>query len=116
MTDGVKPITMATMNKMHPVTAQLLTEIEAYRARAGISKTAFGRRAMADGNFVPRLQQGRAPSLRTIDRVRKFLAQADLAAKRPFEENDHGQIDQQRPAKPAVQRIRAARERPGTGG
>ena len=69
------------MNKLHPVAAQLLAEIEAFMERTGMSPTAFGRRALNDGNFIPRLEQGRAPSLGTIDRVRKFIAQNSKAAR-----------------------------------
>ena len=34
-----------------------------------------------DGNYIPRLEQGRTPSLLTIDKVRKYIAQRSRAAK-----------------------------------
>ena len=66
--------------KLHPVAAELLAEIEAYRALTGVNKTTFGQRALRDGNFVRRLEGGRAPSLKTIDKVRGFIHRNSRAA------------------------------------
>ena len=59
--------------KLHPAAAELLAEIEAYRARSGIDRTSFGRQAMNNGNFIARLEGGTIPTLRTLDRVRAFI-------------------------------------------
>ena len=67
--------------KLHPVAEQLLAEIEAYRALTGVNKTAFGQRVLRDGNFVRRLEDGRTPSLKTIDKVRQFIHRNSRAAK-----------------------------------
>jgi predicted transcriptional regulator len=61
------------VKKLHPAAAELLAEIEAYRARSGIDRTSFGRQAMNNGNFITRLEHGTIPTLSTIDRVRAFI-------------------------------------------
>jgi hypothetical protein len=67
--------------KIHPVVAELLAEIEAYRARSGVDRTAFGLEAVQDGNFISRLEHGRNPRLQTIDRVRIFIARKTKAVR-----------------------------------
>ena len=67
--------------RLHPMAAELLAEIEAFRALTGINKTTFGRRVLRDGNFVSRLEAGRAPTLKTIDKVRQFIARNSKAAR-----------------------------------
>jgi hypothetical protein len=61
------------MAKIHPAVLRLLADIEAYRARAGIDRTEFGLRAVHDGNFISRRENGRNPRCDTIDRVRAFI-------------------------------------------
>lgn len=61
------------MVKLHPVAAKLLSDIEAYRARFGIDRTAFGREAAGDGHFIPRVEGGKIPRLPTIDRVYRYM-------------------------------------------
>lgn len=51
----------------------LLTRIDAYLAKTGMPATTFGRLALRDGNFVPRLRAGRSLTLRTHERVSAFL-------------------------------------------
>ena len=58
---------------LHPSVQDLLLDIEQYRARAGVDRTNFGLQAMNDGNFIPRLEQGRIPQVRTFDKVRAFI-------------------------------------------
>lgn len=67
---------------IHPHIKSLLSEIEAYRARAGLDRTTFGRAVMRDGNFIPRLEAGRQPSLDTIDRVRQYIEAHTKAVRR----------------------------------
>ncbi len=62
------------MRKLHPTVQELLLDIEQYRARAGVDRTQFGMQAMNDGNFITRLEHGRIPSLKTIDRVRDYIS------------------------------------------
>lgn len=64
----------------HPSIVALLAEIEAFRARRGITATEFGILALNDGKFVGDLNRGRIPSLRTIDKVRDFIAAQKEAA------------------------------------
>lgn len=51
----------------------LLARIDAYLARTGMPATTFGRLAVRDGNFVPRLRAGRSLTLRTHEKVAAFL-------------------------------------------
>ncbi len=60
---------------IHPVVQSLIDEIEAFRARTGMSATAFGTQSLNDGGFIADLVSGeRHPSLKTMDRVRNFIA------------------------------------------
>lgn len=70
------------MKKLHPAVSALLADIEAYRIRAGMNKTEFGRRVMRDGNFIERLKAGRLPTVPTIERVRRYIDMRTMAAKR----------------------------------
>ena len=58
---------------IHPTIQSLLADIEAYRLKAGLDRTAFGRKVVRDGNFISRLENGRQPSLFAIDKVRRYL-------------------------------------------
>jgi len=51
-----------------------LAEIEAFLARERVSSSTFGRGAVGDPNFVRELREGRAPSLRMVDRARAYMA------------------------------------------
>jgi len=55
----------------HP---DLLAEIAAFCAARGLSKTAFGRDAVGDPNFVMDVESGRECRRATIARVRSFIA------------------------------------------
>ena len=70
------------MVKIHPAVSELLAEIEAYRARAGIDKTQFGLEVMNDGNFISRLEHGRNPRFDTIDKVRTFINRKTKAVRK----------------------------------
>jgi predicted transcriptional regulator len=59
--------------KLHPTTAKLLADIEAYRLRVGIDRTNFGRKAAGDGHFIARVENGKVPLLSTIDRVYRYM-------------------------------------------
>ena len=65
-------MTMA-MVKLHPIAAQLLADIEAYRDRTGINRTDFGLQAAGDGHFISRLERGQIPRIPTIDRVYAYM-------------------------------------------
>lgn len=58
---------------------QFQAEIEAFLIRSGVLPTVLGRLALGDPGFVFRLRKGRVPSLRTVDRVRQFMAQHEAA-------------------------------------
>jgi hypothetical protein len=57
-----------------------LAEIEAFLARERVSSSTFGRAAVGDPNFVRDLRDGRAPSLRLVDRARAYMAGRRRAA------------------------------------
>ena len=69
------------MAKIHPVAAKLLADIEAYRARAGVNKTDFGRAAAGNGFFIQRLEAGQTPRLTTVDRIYRYIDRQTKAAK-----------------------------------
>ena len=59
---------------IHPTVKSLIEEIDAFRAKARMSVTAFGISAVNDGGFLADLKNGiRNPSLKTMDRVRSFM-------------------------------------------
>ena len=61
------------MTKLHPIAAKLLADIEAYRERVGIDRTAFGVQAAGDGHFIHRVEGGKIPRITTIDRVYAYM-------------------------------------------
>jgi len=55
---------------------QLIADIDDFLTRNSMSEKAFGLAAMNDHHFVRDLREkGRSPSLRTVDRVNKFMAE-----------------------------------------
>jgi len=50
-----------------------LAEIDDFLAKHRLSDADFGRRIMNDHKFVPRLRGGASTTLRTADKVRKFM-------------------------------------------
>ena len=69
--------------KKHPVVNELLTEIHAYCAKAGLNRTQFGLKVMNDGHYISRLEGGRMPEIQTIEKVRDYMNGKTKAAK-PF--------------------------------
>jgi 2,4-dienoyl-CoA reductase-like NADH-dependent reductase (Old Yellow Enzyme family) len=67
--------------------AAFLAEIEAFLARERAAPSGFGRAAVGDPNFVRDLRDGRAPSLRLVDRARAYMARAAHGA------NHGGSVD-----------------------
>ena len=63
------------MTKLHPAVQTLLADIEAYRAKTGVSRSEFGRDVAGDGYLIWRLERGRAPRLDTIDKIRRYIDQ-----------------------------------------
>jgi len=64
-------------------TAAFLAEIEAFLAREHLAASTFGRAAVGDPSFVRELREGRAPSLRLVDRTRAYMAARRLEANAP---------------------------------
>ena len=76
---GLQPITIREMKKLHPAVKELLTEIEAYRARSGVSRTKFGIDVLNDSHLVGHLETGRMPTIATIERIRAFISKRTKA-------------------------------------
>jgi hypothetical protein len=60
----------------------LLSEIEAFLQRSGMTPTQFGLGAMNNSSFVRQLRNGSGVTLRTLDKVRGFMAEHDGGKKR----------------------------------
>jgi sulfate adenylyltransferase subunit 2 len=60
---------------MSKITENFLTEIDHFLKSTGTEPTALGKQAMGDPNFVFDLRKGRSPSLRTIDKIKTWIAQ-----------------------------------------
>lgn len=65
---------------LHATIETLLAEIDAFRARSGMTASAFGRSAVNDPNFIGDLNKGRMPSLVLIDKVRDFMREQEASA------------------------------------
>jgi sulfate adenylyltransferase subunit 2 len=59
---------------MSKTTDQFLNEINAFLGESGYEPTALGKQSMGDPSFVFDLRKGRAPSARTMDKVRDWMA------------------------------------------
>ena len=55
-------------------------EIEDYCRDNAIAESTFGRLTVNDGKFVSRLRAGRGVTMRTVDRVRKYMTKDQPAA------------------------------------
>lgn len=53
---------------------QLLEEIDAFLQQTGMTKSVFGTLAANDDKFVERVRAGSGFTVRTLDRVRKFMS------------------------------------------
>ena len=51
-----------------------LAEIEEFLAKSNLDPTALGKNALGDPSFVFDLRKGRSPSMRTIDKIRSWIA------------------------------------------
>jgi sulfate adenylyltransferase subunit 2 len=58
---------------MSQTTEKFIKEIKIFLSETGMDPTALGKQALGDPNFVFDLDKGRAPSSRTMDKVRDFL-------------------------------------------
>jgi hypothetical protein len=58
---------------MSKTVAKLLAKIEAFCRRNEMAETTFGRHAVNDGKFVPRLREGGGVTVETVDRVRAYI-------------------------------------------
>lgn len=52
---------------------QFKTEVTVFLKNTGMSPSALGRLALNDAGFVFNLREGRAPSLRTVQKVRDCM-------------------------------------------
>jgi hypothetical protein len=58
---------------------KLLSEIESFLELRGMPDSTFGRMAVNDGKFVPRIRSGGDINTRTLARVRAFMEQQKIA-------------------------------------
>jgi sulfate adenylyltransferase subunit 2 len=58
---------------MSQTTEKFIKEIKIFLSETGMDATALGKQALGDPNFVFDLDKGRAPSSRTMDKVRDFM-------------------------------------------
>ena len=59
---------------------QFISRVSAFLGRSGLSRTAFGMKAVGDPNLMRQIGRGRSPSLRTADRILAFIAEQDRAS------------------------------------
>ena len=78
---------VADMSEIEP--HPLLAKVNAYRAKAKLSRSAFGYMAVGDPRFVFDLEAGREPRRKTMRRVEEFMRGASAPSRQP------------RPGKPA---------------
>lgn len=55
---------------------QLLAEIDAFLAASGMAETTFGKKAAGNSQVVDRMRDGSSVTLRTADRIRRFIAES----------------------------------------
>lgn len=58
---------------------QFAAEVAAFIKAKNLTPTWFGKQAAGDPSFVFELEKGRAPNLRTIERVRGWMASHTVA-------------------------------------
>lgn len=62
--------------------SDILRRVEEFLATHQMAPTTFGRRAVSDANFVSRLRSDANMTIRTLDRVRAFMASYPAPAER----------------------------------
>lgn len=67
---GEVPLILPSMSKL---TTQLLSDIERFNARYGISDTTFGKMSVNDGHLVHEIRKGRDLRASQIERIRAFM-------------------------------------------
>jgi hypothetical protein len=65
---------------VHPSIEGLLSEIDAFSSKRGLSPTRFGKLALNDEGLVHELRRGRWPRPETVDRIRAFMKAQRVAA------------------------------------
>lgn len=58
---------------MQTLNEEFCAEVERFLIEYKMDPTIFGRQSLSDPNFVFDLRKGRAPTTRTVDRVRSFM-------------------------------------------
>jgi len=76
------------MNR-HPTVKKLLADIEAYLDRTGTSRSAFGLQATGDGYLISRIEQGRTPTLDTIEKVYRYMDRKTKAVRSSHARRNH---------------------------
>lgn len=59
--------------------AQILTKVEAFLKKTGMSATAFGKNCLGDPNFVSDMRTvKRCPSFQTFNKIEDFMKSGDI--------------------------------------
>lgn len=62
---------------------QLIKEMDAFLQQTGMTKSVFGTLAANDDKFVERVKAGSGFTVRTLDRVRKFMSEYNKKGGKP---------------------------------
>jgi len=73
----------------HPAVTKLLADIEAYLDKTGTSRSAFGLQATGDGYLISRIEQGRTPTLDTIEKVYRYMDRKTKAVRSSHARRNH---------------------------
>jgi hypothetical protein len=71
---------------MRTIQQELLQEIEAFCAETGMAESYFGRLSVGAWTVVQRLREGRSIELKTVDRIRSFIASHKSGGRKPASE------------------------------
>lgn len=72
---GERSGTRAGLRHLPKAVREIVKEINGFLGDFEMSPSTFGREALNDSTFVHQLRAGeRSPSLRTVERIRKFMA------------------------------------------
>ena len=71
---------------------EILSEIERHLDKTGMSATAFGSACSNDGHLVHRMRRGESITLRSVERIRHFIATGESLVV-PGASSDDGNSD-----------------------
>jgi hypothetical protein len=81
-----------------PTAAQLLEKIEAFLVEHDVSPSRFGREATGESSLVFDLREGRSMTLKSVEKVAKYMASVSAAAAPASGDNGGDLVDRVVPA------------------